>query len=349
MKSYAIVLSLLLTTGAFAGQSGKDTVDTHVAAAKAAARQEHTSLLNLCSAPEPAPAAQQGQRAAAQPPGPPDRSKWHAEPVKVFDNLYFVGMTEYSSWAVNTSDGIIVIDAIFDYSVEDEIAKGLPKLGLDPKKIKYVIVSHGHIDHAGGAKYLQDHFGAHVIMGGPDWDLLDRDRGAWPKPKRDMVATDGQRLTLGDTTLTLYLTPGHTLGTISTLIPVKDGGKPHLAALWGGTGFNWLRNRTTYITRIGRTGSGSRPMRSPRAVSVKSSQRRVPTSYCPTIPIPTDQRKSYPRWRIEKPVIRILTLSAMKACNVFLRSPTNAPKRASRASTEIIVSEATSCGSSRRQ
>src|SRR5438552_17720468 len=78
--------------------------------------------------------------------------------------------------------------------------------------------------------------------------MLDRDRGAWSKPKRDMVAADGQRLTLCDTTLTLYLTPGHTLGTISTLIPVKDNGKPHLAALWGGTGFNWLRNRTTYIT-----------------------------------------------------------------------------------------------------
>ena len=248
MKSYAIALSLLLTAGTVIGQTGKQTVDTHVAAAKAAARQEHTSLLNLCSAAEPAPPAPQGQRAAAQPQGPPDRSQWHAEPVKVFDNLYFVGMTEYSSWAVNTSEGIIIIDAIFDYSVEDEIAKGLPKLGLDPKKIKYVIVSHGHIDHAGGAKYLQDHFGAHVIMGGPDWDLLDRDRGAWPKPKRDMVATDGQRLTLGDTTLTLYLTPGHTLGTISTLIPVKDGGKPHLAAEWGGTGFNWTRNRTAYIT-----------------------------------------------------------------------------------------------------
>ncbi len=47
---------------------------------------------------------------------------------------------------------------------------------------------------------------------------------------------------------TLYLTPGHTLGTISTLIPVKDDGKPHLAAEWGGTAFNWLRNRTVYIT-----------------------------------------------------------------------------------------------------
>jgi metallo-beta-lactamase class B len=63
-----------------------------------------------------------------------------------------------------------------------------------------------------------------------------------------MVASDGQRLTLGDTTLTLYLTPGHTLGTISTLIPVKDAGKPHLVAEWGGTAFNWIANRRSYIT-----------------------------------------------------------------------------------------------------
>jgi len=246
MKAWAIAVLLL-------AQSGKEAVDTHVAAAKGAAGQEHTSIFGLCTAPALAPpvtsaAAQRGQRAATQQPGPPDRSQWHAEPVKVFDNLYFVGMTEYSSWAVNTSDGIILIDAIYDYSIEDEVAKGLPKIGLDPNKIKYVIVSHGHIDHAGGAKFLQDRFGTHVIMGAADWDLLERTGGAWPKPKRDMTAADGQRLTLGDTTLTLYLTPGHTLGTISTLIPVKDGGRQHLAALWGGTGFNWIRTPGSYIT-----------------------------------------------------------------------------------------------------
>src|SRR5437870_3594762 len=117
----AAVLSIAIGAGSVIGQSGKETFETHVAAAKAAARQEQNALFGLCSAPEPAPAAQRGQPAAAQPQGPPDRSRWHAEPVKVFDNLYFVGMTEYSSWAVNTSDGIIIIDAIFDYSVEDEI------------------------------------------------------------------------------------------------------------------------------------------------------------------------------------------------------------------------------------
>ena len=67
-------------------------------------------------------------------------------------------------------------------------------------------------------------------------------------PRRDMVATDGMKLTLGDTTITLYITPGHTLGTISTLIPVKDHGQSHLAAAWGGTAFNWVNGPANYIT-----------------------------------------------------------------------------------------------------
>ena len=238
MKSYVVGLLLLVGFAVGLGCAGvvdqpAENVQTHIAAAKAAAGQEHKGLFDrVCTFETEQPAASQSK-------GPPDRSKWHAEPVKVFDNLYFVGQTEYSAWAVTTSDGIIVVDALWDYSVEDEVVNGLKKLGLDLAKIKYVLVSHGHIDHAGGAKLLQDRFGARVILSAADWDLLDRNKQSWPKPKRDMVATDGQRLTLGDTTLTLYLTPGHTPGTISTLIPVKDSGKPHLVAEWGGTAFNF--------------------------------------------------------------------------------------------------------------
>jgi metallo-beta-lactamase class B len=54
------------------------------------------------------------------------------------------------------------------------------------------------------------------------------------------VAEDGQKLTLGETTLTLYLTPGHTPGTISTIFPVRDGATTHTAAIWGGTAYNFL-------------------------------------------------------------------------------------------------------------
>src|SRR5215470_2901478 len=221
-----------------------NTPEAHIAAAKAAAQQDHLGLFDrvcgsLTAAPATARVAPEAQTTLA-------RGNWHAEPVKVFDNLYFVGQAEYSAWAVTTSAGIILVDTIYDYSVEDEVVGGLRKLGLDPASIKYAIVSHGHGDHSGGAKYLQDHYGTRIILSADDWNLLDRSNGT--KPTRDMVATDGQKLTLGDTTITMYITPGHTYGTISTLIPVKDRGVPHLAAEWGGTAFNWLTNRNAYIT-----------------------------------------------------------------------------------------------------
>jgi metallo-beta-lactamase class B len=233
-------------TGAIAQSTSR--VDAHVAAARAAAGTDFAGVFNrICTeaVPPSTPAAPR-PAAAPRPPGPPPRDSWHAEPVKVFDNLYFLGQTEYSVWAVTTSAGIILIDAIFDYSVDDEVAGGLKKLGLDPTSIKYVIVSHGHSDHSGGAKYLQDRFDARVLLSAADWDLLDKT--SQTKPKRDMVATDGQKLTLGDTTITIYQTPGHTLGTLSTVIPVTDHGTPHVAVTWGGTAFNWMANRAAYIT-----------------------------------------------------------------------------------------------------
>ncbi len=240
----AAIIGLVLGNGAtLVGQAAPDTIPTHIEAARAAAGRDLPALFTqLCTPPAPQPP----QARAEQTPAVPDRSVWHVEPAKVFDNLYFVGQSEYSAWAVTTTAGIILVDSIFDYSVDDEVAGGLRKLGLDPAQIKFVVLSHGHADHSGGAKYLQDRFKARVILSAADWDLLDRSPG--PKPKRDMVAYDGQKLTLGDETLTLYLTPGHTLGTISTLIPVKDHGEPHLVAEWGGTLYNWVRNRAAYIT-----------------------------------------------------------------------------------------------------
>lgn len=177
----------------------------------------------------------------------PARETWYAEPQKVFDNLYFVGQTEYSAWAITTSQGIILLDAIFDYSVEAEVDEGLRKLGLNPADIKYVIISHGHLDHAGGAKFVQEKYGARLIMSAADYDLLDQQNPSW-KPKRDMVATDGMRLTLGDITMTLYLTPGHTEGTISTIFPVRDGSAKHTVATWGGTLFNFGPNRPRLVS-----------------------------------------------------------------------------------------------------
>jgi metallo-beta-lactamase class B len=242
----AVAISLVTAAAATAVAQSR-VADDHFRRARAAAGEDFTDIFDTsCGYIRPETAIRAVPPAAAAT-SPPPRAAWHAEPVKVFDNLYFVGQSEYSAWAIRTSDGIILMDAIYDYSVEDEVIGGLTALGLDPKQIKYVVVSHAHGDHVGGARFLQER-GARIVMAEPDWDLMERSRVNFAKPTRDIVATDGQRLTLGDTTITIHVTPGHTLGTISSLIPVKDGGATHIAAYWGGTAFNWVRSPAAYVT-----------------------------------------------------------------------------------------------------
>ena len=85
----------------------------------------------------------------------PARDVWYAEPAKIFDNLYFVGGKLHSSWALTTKEGIILIDTIYPYNSEELIIGGMKKLGLDPKNIKYVLISHAHGDQIGGAEMLK--------------------------------------------------------------------------------------------------------------------------------------------------------------------------------------------------
>ncbi len=197
MRASTLGWLAVLVAASSVAQAPNREVERHIAAARAAAGEHGALFERICPLPgAPAPIPATGGAARATPP----RESWHAEPAKVFDNFYFVGMTEFSAWAVTTSEGIIVIDPLFDYSVEDEVVEGLRKLGLDPNDIEYVLVSHGHLDHVGGAKLLQERFGARVLLTAADWDLLDRDNPPW-KPRRDMEIADGQKLTLGDTTL----------------------------------------------------------------------------------------------------------------------------------------------------
>ena len=165
------------------------------------------------------------------------------EPTKLFDNLYFVGNHYVSSLIVKTSQGLIVIDS--GNSTEDAVGHMVPdmlKLGLDPKDIKYLIISHGHPDHYGGAAYLQDTYHPRVGMSAGDWAMIEaaaaaNRTGGRKIPTRDMVVTDGQALTLGDTTIRFYVTPGHTIAPLSAIIPAREGGKTYMISQLGSVGF----------------------------------------------------------------------------------------------------------------
>ena len=192
----------------------------------------------------------------AQPPPPP---------AKAFDNLAFVGAKWVSAWALTTSDGVILLDALNN---EDEaerlIEGGLRRLDLDPARVKRVVVTHGHGDHYGGATWLKQRHGAQVVMSGADWRMLETelefDVPQWGRPpRREVVVEDGDTIRLGDTAVEVLMTPGHSPGTISLLFDVREGQRTHRALLWGGTAFNF----------------GRRPERMQRIASYIAATRRA--------------------------------------------------------------------------
>jgi len=235
----ALAIGASTTLGATAAEPPAQSAERHLEAARRAAGKDHSFIFGrLCEDPIRALKAAPGSgEVPAELKGTDAERKWYAEPARVFDDLFFLGQTAFSVWGLRTRDGIILVDSIFDYSVEAEVIDGLRKLGIDPAEIRYVIISHAHFDHSGGAGILQRH-GARIVMSAADWQLYEKGNDK-VKATRDIVATDGMPITLGDTTVRVYLTPGHTLGTISTVLPVHDNGQRHVAALWGGTLFNF--------------------------------------------------------------------------------------------------------------
>ena len=220
--------------------AGSKEAQAHVAKAKAIAGNDPKLLArqeNTCGALGPQRPALEAQN-AGQKPQPPQQ----VEPVKIFDNLWYFGFNTVGAWAIRTSDGVILIDALNTVQeAETIIEPSLRKAGLNPADVKYVIVGHGHFDHFGGAPYFQDKYKARVAMSALDWDLIERpnpnanpNQANRPRPRRDVVVADGQKITVGDTTITLHVTPGHTVGALAYLIPVTYQGKPLTALMLSG-------------------------------------------------------------------------------------------------------------------
>lgn len=224
-------------------------VQAHVQAAERAAGEDLKAFLRLCS---PAPVnrptvSDEGLAKLIATPGP--------EAAAAFDNLFYLGSGWVSAWALKTSDGLVLIDALNTAEEVDRLlVGGMRKLGLDPAQIKTLLITHGHGDHYGGAlrvKALAGPDSPRVVMSDPDWTMtqtqLEFASPLWPAPprfdaRRDLAVRDGDRLRQGDAEILINLTPGHTLGTVSPIFEVRAGERTHRAVIWGGTGFNFGRD-----------------------------------------------------------------------------------------------------------
>jgi metallo-beta-lactamase class B len=165
------------------------------------------------------------------------------EPTRIFDNLSVLGNQSTVVYLINTSAGYIMIDSLYANQVQPQLLPGLEKLGVDPASIKVLIISHGHADHFGGARYFQEKYGTRVFVSAVDWNLMENPPpprpGKAPKldvpPKRDLVIVEGQPIALGDEEVMPVFIPGHTPGAMGFTFRVRDHGEAHVAGMFGGS------------------------------------------------------------------------------------------------------------------
>jgi metallo-beta-lactamase class B len=243
--SSVAVAALVACTTIAEPPASQATVDQYVADAERIAGEDLKFLMPVCN---PQPAVRAAPSAAMDEGLAKLINQTPPEPGQAFDNLYYVGSAWVSAWVLKTSDGLILIDALNNTKeAADLIEGGMRRLGLDPAQIRYVLVTHGHGDHYGGAQMLAERYRARVVASEIDWKMMETglefDSKLWGRPpKRDMAVHDGDTLNLGDTTVRFMITPGHTLGTISPVFDVRHEGQVHKAMIWGGTSFNFGRD-----------------------------------------------------------------------------------------------------------
>lgn len=166
------------------------------------------------------------------------------EPSKLFDNVYSVGLQALSALLVTTSDGLVLLDTTFAETVET-VLENIRKVGFDPATIKYVFITHARTDHYGGAGRIKQLApSARIGMSLEDWEEAERElrsgagqQGSKPIPiTRDLIVADGQIITVGDTALKFYVTPGTTPGALSIEYPARDGARSYRAMSTGALG-----------------------------------------------------------------------------------------------------------------
>lgn len=170
--------------------------------------------------------------ASASPQPDPVSRSWNqpVPPFRIAGNLYYVGASDITSYLITTPKGHILIDGGFVETVPMIVAN-IGTLGFDVKDVKILLNSHAHYDHAGGLAELKRITGATFYATAGDLPQLARgglddpqfgDQFPFPPVFADRILRDGQKVSLGGTTLVAHLTPGHTRG--CTTWTMKAGG-----------------------------------------------------------------------------------------------------------------------------
>lgn len=155
------------------------------------------------------------------------------EPFKIIGNTYFVGTFPASSHLIDTGDGLILIDTGYSDTLF-LLINSIYKLGFSPYDVKYIIHTHWHWDHTAATAAFVHLTGAKTFIGKKDAEKVKQ----YFEP--DVLLSEGDVVTLGNTSIEVIETPGHTEGTISLFYKTEENGKTYQVGTFGGAGANTL-------------------------------------------------------------------------------------------------------------
>ena len=159
-------------------------------------------------------------------------------PHKIIGNIYYVGTRSLGTFLIVTPQGNILINSDYERTVP-VIKASVEKLGFKFIDIKILLGSHAHGDHMEGDALAKELSGAQVMAMAEDIPALQTMRTPSGKPRPDYkVIRDGEKVTLGGTTLVAHLTPGHTRGCTTWTATVEEGGKQYDVVIIGSVGVN---------------------------------------------------------------------------------------------------------------
>jgi metallo-beta-lactamase class B len=169
--------------------------------------------------------------------GGPDDQNTAFPPHRIVGNVYYVGTRSLASFLIATPQGHILINSSYERNVP-VIQKSVEALGFKMADVKILLGSHAHGDHMEGDAAVKALSGAQVVAMAEDVPALERMRpGGKPHPI-DRVIHDGDTVTLGKTTLTAHLTPGHSRGCTTWTLQVEEGGRTLDVVIVGSLGVN---------------------------------------------------------------------------------------------------------------
>jgi metallo-beta-lactamase class B len=157
------------------------------------------------------------------------------EPFRVIGNIYYVGASDITSFLIQTSQGLILVDGGFAETAP-LIRKNVEQLGFKMSDVRFLLNSHAHLDHAGGLAALKHLSGARMAASEADAPLLERgghgdpqfgDSLTFPPVHVDRVVHDGDTIELGGIVLHAMATPGHTPGCTTWTMQAAEEGKKY--------------------------------------------------------------------------------------------------------------------------